>query len=170
MLSNSPHVRKDRAMNIYEVLKRDHREIADMLTKLKFDDGSSDRSELFEHLKEALDEHTESEEQLFYTVIEGQEDTEDVIEMAREEHEGAAQLISEMESLDLGSDAWQERLQDLERAVLAHVEMEETEIFDLARVYLDEQEAERLGKEVNKAEPVMNRDLGPQQSSSQPTV
>ena len=121
-------------MDIYERLTMDHdtqREIAKKLADTTGD--SSERRELFEEFKLELEAHANAEEQTLYAALiekpEGQEKARHSIA----EHKDAADLLDELEEIDMSTGAWLLKFKVLHHEVTHHLQEEEQEVFVLAR-------------------------------------
>ena len=59
------------ANKLFEELKKDHREVQSIISKLeKTSEESSKREELFSQLKQELEPHPKAEEHVFYPALE----------------------------------------------------------------------------------------------------
>jgi len=140
-------------MDIYEVLKNDHKRILQLIMQLKTGEDTTERERLFEQLSIVLDEHAQGEEELFYPIV-GEEDVNDtVVASAEEEHDQMDQLVADLEEIGTHDRRFTQRLEDLESVFRAHIDVEEHLLFDLAHRELDEMDAQRLGREMVEAEP-----------------
>jgi hemerythrin superfamily protein len=129
-------------MDIFSLIKQDHREVRRLLQQLREAQGSRDQcAQLFTHLRDELERHAHAEEQVFYPALQGVEATQEMMEEAREDHQLVAALLQELATTPPGSAEWDERLQILEENVQEHVEEEESDIFDAARQLLSPEEA-----------------------------
>ncbi len=76
-----------------------------------------------------------------------EEEGEDLITLAYEDHKAVKDLIQELKRLDPGSDQYRERFQELQEAVTDHVGEEEEVLFPEAKLKLD---TKKLGAEILK--------------------
>lgn len=119
-------------MNVLDLIKEDHRRVRELIRRLRHGTESAEASRrLFGGLRNTLERHMDAEEACFYSVIDPEDD--DLIDEAAAEHESVYELLSELDRLTPGTSVWREGLDDLDELIEAHVDMEEVEIFALAR-------------------------------------
>jgi len=140
-------------MNAFNLLKADHKKVADILEKL---DATSERAlktreELFTKLKRELDLHSMIEETIFYPVLEEADETHEITLEAFEEHALVKQLLEELQSLAKDDEQWTAKFTVLKENVEHHVEEEEGEMFKKARKVLSDEAIETLGARMEKA-------------------
>jgi iron-sulfur cluster repair protein YtfE (RIC family) len=140
-------------MNAFNLLKADHKKVADILEKL---DATSERAlktreELFTKLKRELDVHSMIEETIFYPVLEEADETHEITLEALEEHALVKQLLEELQSLAKDDEQWTAKFTVLKENVEHHVEEEEGEMFKKARKVLSNEASETLGTRMEKA-------------------
>ena len=140
-------------MNAFNLLKADHKKVADILEKL---DATSERAlktreELFTKLKSELDVHAKIEETIFYPVLEEADETHELTLEALEEHALVKQLLEELESLAKDDEVWTAKFTVLKENVEHHVEEEEGEMFMKARKLLSDEAIETLGTRMERA-------------------
>lgn len=133
-------------MDPYELLKADHRKVADLFSKLEEARGNA-KTSLFNEIRNELELHTHIEEKIFYPAIEKPEPTHDLTLEAYVEHKGVKQLLEELDQSSL-SDEWDAKLKVLRENVEHHVDEEEGELFDKAQEVLSDEQAERLGDQM----------------------
>jgi hemerythrin-like domain-containing protein len=140
-------------MNAFNLLKADHKKVADILEKL---DATSERAlktreDLFTKLKRELDVHSRIEETIFYPVLEEADETHEITLEALEEHALVKQLLEELQSLAKDDEQWTAKFTVLKENVEHHVEEEEGEMFKKARKVLSNEASETLGTRMEKA-------------------
>jgi len=140
-------------MNAFDLLKADHKKVADILEKL---DATSERAlktreELFTKLKRELDVHSRIEETIFYPVLEEADETHEITLEALEEHALVKQLLEELQALAKDDEQWTAKFTVLKENVEHHVEEEEGEMFKKARKVLSEEAIETLGTRMERA-------------------
>lgn len=140
-------------MNVFTLLKADHKKVAGILEKLDSttERGVKTREELFTQLKTELDVHTRLEETIFYPALEKSDETRDITLEAFEEHRLVKQLLSELQSLAKDEEQWTAKFTVLKEQIEHHVEEEEGEMFKDARKVLSEEDIETLGTRMEKA-------------------
>jgi hemerythrin-like domain-containing protein len=135
-------------MDICQALKRDHRRMLDLIARLRADDEGAARGSLQSELIDLLADHARGEETLVYPAL-GRSDAESDAELAagaREEHEHLDQLVDDLVEFEIGEDGWEDRLEDLEHVLKAHLEVEEGQIFSRLEMLLSREEARNLGR------------------------
>src|ERR1044072_1843100 len=88
---------KERNMNVFELLKEDHKKVSQIFEKLEptTEQAVKTRSELFAKLKNELEIHTRIEEEIFYPVLKEAAETRAITLEAYEEHEVVKELLKE---------------------------------------------------------------------------
>ncbi len=125
--------------NLLDQLKRDHREVKSLLSKMMKSEDPEERTELFDQFKPALVAHSKAEEEMFYPLLRESDEEEartDSIE-SYVEHGIVEQLLQELDGLkDTESEEWTARCKVLNDLVSHHVKEEESTIFKDARKVL----------------------------------
>lgn len=132
-------------MNIFDLLRKDHDEIKNILGKI---DGASaaDVAALVASLRPAVLTHMRAEEEVFYSVLEDYDPTEDLTERAENEHRDVERLLDRLRHLDPSSPSWRTIYRQAEDALLQHLRQEEVEMFRAARSVLGEADLEAMGE------------------------
>ena len=88
---------------IYEVLKAEHREVADILEKLEKTDESdaAERRKLFATLEKELEAHAEAEQKVFYPALLDDETSRDIAQEGKQEHHVVKTLLRELEDVNI---------------------------------------------------------------------
>lgn len=132
-------------MDVFEMLAMDHRRAERLFERLGAATEDDERRRLFTELKGELDMHTSLEEEIFYPALR-HNGADPLLDDSLAEHAGIKRLISRMEELDPGSDAWRADLDELSRAVAHHVHEEENRLFPQARQALSKRLQESLAE------------------------
>jgi hemerythrin superfamily protein len=139
-------------MNAFEILKKDHREVDNMmaiLEKAKGDTASNNsHKQTFEMMREALTVHAEAEETIVYPALEEFDETEDQAEHSYDEHAEVKSMLAQMGELEPSGDEFQTLLSELKASVQHHVAEEEGELFPKGEELLGESELEEMGREI----------------------
>ena len=139
-------------MNAFEILKKDHREVDQMMAALetiKGDASSNDSGrKTFELMREALTIHAEAEETIVYPALEEFDETEDQAEHSYDEHAEVKAMLAQMSELEPSSDEFQTLLSELKTNVRHHVAEEEGELFPKGEELLGEAELQEMGREI----------------------
>jgi len=143
-------------VTIYEVLKRDHKKVKDLLDKIEKTEerGQQRRAALFDELKSNLLAHSKAEDAILYERLKGSDDDEarKISLEAHEEHHVVEQLLNEMSELDAEDEVFMAKFKVLKEAVEHHVKEEEGEMFEQARQVLDREEARSMAERMLDAE------------------
>ena len=131
-------------MDAFELLKADHKKVAELFDKLDAASGKT-KLDVFAQIKSELELHTHIEETIFYPALERPEPTHDLTLEAYEEHKMIKTLLKELAGASTASEEWQAKAKVLRETVEHHVDEEENELFDRADNALTEEEIEALG-------------------------
>ncbi|MEX2495893.1 MAG: hemerythrin domain-containing protein [Woeseia sp.] len=136
--------------SIYELLHQDHDKVKKALTRIldTSDGAAKTREKLFSEIKQDLEIHTRFEEEVFYPQFrdaKGDEEAEDAVDDALDEHAEAKGMLEKLSSMDKSSDEFLETLDELKQALEHHISDEEEEMFPEAREALDDEKAREMG-------------------------
>lgn len=131
-------------MDAFELLKADHRKVADLFDQMEAAAGQA-MLNVFNQIKNELELHTHVEERIFYPALERPEETHDLTLEAYEEHKMVKTLLAELADSKSADDEWQAKAKVLRENVEHHVEEEEGALFDKAGDALSDEEIEDLG-------------------------
>jgi len=140
-------------MNIYAVLKNDHRTVKELLEKIeKTTAADADRSKLFQQLDRELSAHAEAEEAVFYTPLRDHPKAHDLVLEGFEEHAVVKTLLGELRALAAKDETWLPKFTVLKENVEHHVKEEEGPLFEKARQILSRTEADQMGERMREEE------------------
>ena len=124
---------KVQATDALALLKADHELVAGLFDK--FDNAKSDSQKytLAQQICRELTIHAEVEEEIFYPAVRDAIDDDDLMDEAEVEHEGAEDLIAQIEEAQAGDDKFDARVKVLGEYVKHHVKEEESEMFPKVR-------------------------------------
>jgi hemerythrin superfamily protein len=133
---------------IYDALKKDHDQVAKMMTRIEglSSRASASKVNLFEEMKAALTAHLRAEEKNFYDAMKLDKSAHDAALEGYEEHHLADVLMREISRLSPSDERWTAKFRVLKENIAHHVEEEEGEIWAKARKLFDEARAEELGE------------------------
>lgn len=130
---------------IFQLLERDHTEIAALLERAIATPTSNERSPLTEQLRVDVLAHFKAEELTLYDALLAHSGTHDLVEPGREDHELIKTRLRQVLSDRSGADESRAKLQRLRDVFQRHVAREENEVFGRARRVLVDDSASRLG-------------------------
>lgn len=133
-------------MIIYDVLKRDHAVILDLLGKMEAstEGAVKHRMDLAARLRDEWIPHARAEETVLYDTLKEINETEDVAIELSEEHHAIELLLRELEAIDPSDLRWKAKLTVLKENLERHIKDEEQEVFDYARQVLAPEEVEMM--------------------------
>ncbi len=138
-------------MDIYERLKKDHVRQRDLASRIMDTSGDSkDRRELFAKFREEVDSHADAEEQTFYAALIEKPDGQEKARHSISEHKEAADLLEELDELDMGSGGWIHKFEKLKHEIVHHLDEEEKEVFPLAKKLIADDKAKALAEAFDK--------------------
>jgi hemerythrin superfamily protein len=139
-------------MDALEILKQDHQKVKELFHE------ATRGKDLFDKIDTELEIHGHIEETVFYPALEQHEELKDMVAEALEEHQEVKMLLEELEELGPKSHDFGAKLQVLMESVEHHVAEEEGEIFPKVREVFDEEELEELGRRLNSAKGIPQRE------------
>jgi len=134
-------------MNIFDLLKKDHDEIKGILAKIDRDlHGGANGVVLFAPLRSAVLAHAKAEEEVFYSVLEDHDHTEELAEQSEDEHGEIEDLLTQMNEGLVGDAPWRVMFEHMAQTLRAHFKHEESDMFRAARTVLGETDLEAMGE------------------------
>jgi hemerythrin superfamily protein len=135
-------------MRVTDVITRDHDTVHRLFLSLERTADPSAQRELLEQIVAELDAHATAEEEVVYPAL---RQVSRRIDDAEAAHEHVRMLITALESVEPGSQAFVERVLQLKQSVLSHAAEEENGML-LEAGRLPPDELERLGAAMEQAE------------------
>jgi len=134
------------------ILKEDHRTVKKLFAefdKLEESD-TAEMARIFETLKKEITTHAEIEEEIFYPAVQKAEDdeAEELVREAREEHRLVKMLIEELSGITADDEQFCAKMKVLKDMVLHHAQEEEKEIFSVFED-LDKEEQDRISEQLH---------------------
>ncbi|MFD9081185.1 hemerythrin domain-containing protein [Streptomyces erythrochromogenes] len=131
--------------DVVAVILKDHRTMEELFRRMR--SVEADREAAREKFAALLIAHGEAEENKVYGALKRFRDIDDdEVEHGEEEHaEGNEALLKLLEVDDVGSEEWDERLEDLVKAVTHHLDEEERTILNGARENVPDERRAELG-------------------------
>ncbi len=138
-------------MDVFKLLKRDHKEVKGIFKKLEKTSDESARNKGFARLERELSVHAEVEEELLYPRLRQEKKLRETVNEAFEEHHIAKVLLQELAETRPADERWAAKLSVLKEIIQHHVEEEETGLFPKAARALGKGESKELGKRIEAA-------------------
>lgn len=132
--------------DLFELIKKDHRELEEILNQLKetSDRSFKKREDLFMQLKQEIVPHMRAEEKAFYSVLQkSNEAKEDAME-AMEEHHAAELVMNELDKMSKQEEFWHAKLSVFKEIIEHHIEEEEGKVFQDAEQVISENQMETI--------------------------
>jgi hemerythrin superfamily protein len=127
---------------IYDILIKEHREVAELLQKAMNDNTK----ETFRCIRTMLEPHLYGEEELFYPELEESSELVDLVNHAYDEHEEIKTVLSELDDISEKDQNWFSKISELDKTVSHHVEEEETKVFPAAQKVLSENQSQEIAQ------------------------
>lgn len=157
-------------MDVFKLLKQDHKELKTIFKKLAktSEDSQKARDSGFEQLERELSVHAEVEEELVYPRLRQEKKLRETINEAFEEHHVAKHLLKELSETPPADERWAAKLSVLQEMIEHHVEEEEKELFPKASRALRKEESKELGKRVEAVKKEKLKSFKAAQATDQP--
>lgn len=139
-------------MDIYTVLKSDHKKANRIFEKLVSSKELKKRKKYFEQLTLILLAHTKAEEKTFYHFLSNKNEMKEMIMHAEEEHTKVENELFEIKTLIDQEKPWINRLKKVMKAVNHHIGEEEGPIFENAKKVINQAQAKSLAEKMKGME------------------
>jgi hemerythrin-like domain-containing protein len=145
-----------------QLLTDEHEQVRTMLTELgkTTERDGRQRRQVFDRLKDALTSHEVIEEEIFYPALRSHPRAKDLVLESYVEHDVVDRLMGELDATKPDDEMWGAKCQVMTENLQHHLEEEESELFKKARQAFDEDELERLGRDMQRRKTEAQRDLG----------
>jgi hemerythrin superfamily protein len=135
-------------LDAIELLKADHREVEGWFEDFENTESAPKKRKLAAQICKALKVHTRIEEEIFYPACRDAGISEDIMDEADVEHDGAKKLIADIEAGGPGDDHWDARVTVLSEMIKHHVKEEEQRDGMFARAKKSDLDLDELGAEL----------------------
>lgn len=118
------------------LLRADHNAVIELFGKFEKSRRDDQKQKLADQICRELKIHATVEEEIFYPAIrqaQPEKDTDDVLNEADVEHDGAKKLIADIEAGQAGDELFDARVKVLSEYIKHHVKEEYSDIFPAAR-------------------------------------
>jgi hypothetical protein len=132
------------------LLKADHREVADWFEQFEKSRSQEKKERLAEQICQALKVHTQIEEEIFYPAFLEATGNRDIHHEAEIEHNGAKQLIAQIEEDGPSDEYFESRMKVLSEMIKHHVKEEEQPEGMFAEARDSEMDLEALGEQLRQ--------------------
>lgn len=152
-------------LDAIDLLLQDHREVESLFAEFdSLDEGEDDDAEdLVEDACLELEIHDKLETEIFYPAVReaaaGDDDIEDLLNEAEDEHEAVRELIEKLQDMDPDDDARDALFTTLIEQVKHHVEEEESELFPKVKK-LEGLDLVELGAEMRERKTELLAEMG----------
>jgi len=148
-------------MKVTVLLRNDHDALKALFNKFNKPSARNQngRKELFNEIRREILVHSQMEQEIFYPALSATASTEaaGIVGKAEQEHHAVEKLLQELSGMNPGSDKnFESKMALLIESVVAHIQMEEEEIFDEARKNLPEYRLEELGLEMEDRRKILS--------------
>ena len=155
---------------IYDIFKSEHRQVKASLTEII--NSGRVMKDIFSQTVAALELHMNGEETLFYPKLDRNSNTRMRALKAYEEHNLARLVINDINSAP-ADEKWLVKIQILYDILNRHIDVEENDIFPMARKAISETEAMQLGRDYRTQTPSQtpnSQNANPAPKTDEPAV
>jgi hypothetical protein len=135
-------------VTILDVLKDDHKEVAELLKKITRLRSAKSREKHFVEMKQSVEMHAFLEQLIFYRALLQSSDHQSAVEKADQDHDKISEQMAELDSLQKDDPNWITKFRLLKGSIEDHVQEEESDLFERARKTLSEEQLRKLGAEM----------------------
>lgn len=145
----------------FDELKKDHKEVKDILEKLKSGSKTAEktREKLFVQLKEELVPHLKAEDVTFYQALMDTKNGREHALEAKEEHDLTTLVLRQLEETPAKDELWAAKLKVLKDLVEHHIEEEEKEIFAIAQKEMEKNDFKQIMQNFQQQKEKFKKDL-----------
>jgi iron-sulfur cluster repair protein YtfE (RIC family) len=133
-------------MDIYELIKNDHRRLLDVLDSIEAtpEANAEQRKRLFSYFRTELMVHAKPEEEIFYGELRRSDLGRHLVQEAMDEHHTLERLVMDIQTSSAKDDDWIGKLRTLRQVLETHMQKEESEYFTLGKQLFQAQDAEDI--------------------------
>ncbi len=131
--------------DIYAILKKEHREVKQLLEKMAKTNDPGALEKDFVQLKQMVLPHAKAEEAVFYPKL--LQSNRKTTLVATEEHHAAENMMKQLESTPISDEKWAAKLVVLKDMIDHHIKEEEGKVFEKARQAIKGDEAKQIGQQ-----------------------
>jgi hemerythrin superfamily protein len=138
--------------DVVDLLIAQHQQVKSLFATLRSTQGEA-ANEPFDELRKMLAVHETAEEEVVYPVMRSK-GADDVVQARLAEEAEAKQALAALEKMGPSSPKFAGELASFEKAVLAHAEAEEHEVFPRLRQEVDKEQRHKMAKALRAAEAI----------------
>lgn len=137
-------------MNPFQILKQDHKKVTALLDEIleTSERSTKNREQLFTEVKDSLDRHAKTEEDLLYPLLKEIKESHLQTTESYEEHSLMKIVLKELSSLATNHEDWLGKLKTLKDVVEHHVEEEEKTLFPMAEKLLSKDQLAEIQSQI----------------------
>lgn len=145
------------ATTIYDVLKREHAQMSELVHELHDSDEGEPkrRTAVLAQLVEQVAAHSRAEQEVVYPFLRRTPDGDVTLKQALADHGDLEAALRDLVACDVHDELWVAKVEVLRTAVDSHVAREEAEIFTSLRRVLDDARAVRMAEEFGQRKAVL---------------
>lgn len=147
-------------MDAIQLLRADHRQVEEWFEQFESSRAEKKKIDLARKICTALTVHTQIEEEIFYPAYLEATGDEEMHDEAHVEHNGAKNLIAEIEAGKPGEDMWEAKVSVLKEMIKHHVHEEEMRDGMFAKAKKSNLDIEELGLQLAERKAELMRDAG----------
>ncbi len=132
-------------MQIYDILKNDHRTVLSILNSAEAAPDADRRKHILSLAHTELAMHSKAEEEVLYRPLRDRLTENQIIHHSFDEHDEIDKLLAKLQSTSAEDSEWMENLSRLRGVLERHIAKEEGEVFMLAQQTFSAVEAEEIG-------------------------
>jgi hemerythrin superfamily protein len=131
-------------MEIYDILKTDHRNVLNMMDAVEKAD-EDDRKSILTLVHTELAMHSKAEEEVFYRPLKKKLSNHVIIDHSFDDHDEIDKLLGTLQLSSARKEEWMENIRKLRMVLERHIKTEESQVFLLAQEQFSSQEAQQIG-------------------------
>jgi hemerythrin-like domain-containing protein len=138
------HEELNKNATIYDLLKIEHRDVKKLFKQIV--DNERFQDDVYSQIKTALTIHMEGEEKVFYSKLENNPESRDIVLEAFEEHDVGKKIINDIDNSSI-DDVKLAKVKVLNEAINQHIEEEESDLFKKAKKVLSNEQEREIARQ-----------------------
>jgi iron-sulfur cluster repair protein YtfE (RIC family) len=129
--------------------------VAALIKRAKHTSGDNpesirERTDLMNEIRSELLAHAKAEEAVFYSRLNNQAETREIVEESKAEHQRLEHVLEQLGAVAPSTPGWMQLIEELEQTVQHHVAEEENELFPKASAVLSDDEANAIDEQFRR--------------------